>query len=418
MPRILAMLHTLPYPPDGGVFIRTYNVLRQLGRRFDLRILAFERTGTADVSAEERRSRHAAIAALGELTVVPLPQGRSQARFILDQAASFFTGRSAIAHRYRSGAYHRELARLLRDESYDLVHVDSLDLVWHIPLLGGQVVACTHHNVESDLLHQQASVQRVAPLRWYLEYQARKVREDEERWCPRFSMNLTVSDADAEELRRIAPASRFATVPNGVDLDYMSPGPPGAEAEVDLVFVGGTGWFPNRDALDFFCREVLPVLRDRGCEPQVRWVGRTPADLIREYRELYGVTLAGYVDDVRPIVRSAACYILPMRVGGGTRLKLLDAWAMGKAVVSTSAGAAGTRAVPGNNILLADDPAAFATAVMRVMEEPDLRESLGASARRTVEQHYGWDAIGRNLSELYEGLIAEGRTLATPRDGV
>lgn len=415
MPRILALLHTLPYPPDGGVFIRTYNVLRQLSQRFDLRIHAFERANSQAIPPPDRRAHHKAIAELGELSVVPLPQGRSRVRFLLDQAASLATGRSAVAHRYRSGEYRSELARILDNGSYDLVHVDSLDLVRHLELLEGQVVACTHHNVESALLRQQATVQRLPPLGWYVEYQARLVRRDEERWCPRFAMNLTVSDQDAADLGRIAPDAHFATVPNGVDLDYMVPGRSTEQAGSGLVFVGGTGWFPNQDALEFFCDDVLPLLRGRGYDPTVRWVGRAPDELIRAYRDRQGVELTGYVDDIRPIVRRAACYVLPIRVGGGTRLKLLDAWALGKAVVSTGAGAAGTHAVNGENILLADDPEEFAAAVIRVLSEPGLRAALGTAGRRTVERYYGWDMIGRDLHDLYMELIEEGCTLAIPR---
>src|SRR5262249_52344196 len=152
--------------------------------------------------------------------------------------------------------------------------------------------------------------------------------------------------------------ARVTVIPNGVDVATFRPEPGRAEG---LVFVGGSNWFPNRDALDYFCHEVLPhVRRMCGDGIPVRWVGRCSENDQRDYANRFGVQLTGYVDDVRPWVRDAACYIVPMRVGGGTRVKILDAWAMGKAVVSTSIGGEGLAVADGTNILVRDRPEEFA----------------------------------------------------------
>ena len=136
----------------------------------------------------------------------------------------------------------------------------------------------------------------------------------------------------------------------------------------------------------------------------MRWIGRASAEQQQRYQEQYGVNLTGYVDDVRPLMAQAACHIVPLRVGGGTRLKILNAWAMGKAVVSTSVGCEGLEVKEGGNILIRDDPKAFADAVRQVVADPMLRWRLGKQGRHTVEQRYGWDVIGRRMIDTYREL--------------
>ncbi len=167
--------------------------------------------------------------------------------------------------------------------------------------------------------------------------------------------------------------------------------------------MGGLNWFPNRDALDHLANDVLPFLRDRKATSTVTWVGHaSPSE--RTSFAARGVQLTGYVDDVRPYVHDAACFIVPMRVGGGTRLKILDAWAMGKAVVSTSVGCEGLDAVDGYNILIRNDAESFAVAVKTVLGDADLRARLGTNARRTVESTYAWPVIGERMMADYHRL--------------
>jgi glycosyltransferase involved in cell wall biosynthesis len=225
-------------------------------------------------------------------------------------------------------------------------------------------------------------------------------------------LNVTVSEADQHELARIAPQSRFAVVPNGVDTGFFQPG---AGRENEVVFVGGSNWFPNRDARDHFAADILPWLRALDCSAPIRWVGHaSPADRM-QLRERYGIEMTGYVDDVRPYLRDAACFIVPLRVGGGTRLKILDAWAMGKAVVSTSVGCEGLAAVDGENILIRDTAQGFAEAVRVVCADQLLRQRLGANARSTVQQMYSWERIGEPMLDAYLSLAREHRAATEHR---
>jgi polysaccharide biosynthesis protein PslH len=163
------------------------------------------------------------------------------------------------------------------------------------------------------------------------------MKGEERRWCPKVNLNVAVSDTDARYLRNESGGGVYTVVPNGVDIDRFVPSddPP---SPTEVMFVGGTSWFPNKDALEFFATKVLPTLRELVPKVSVTWVGRATEEEIERYSALPGLTLTGYVDDIRPYAARAACFVVPIRVGGGTRIKILDGWAMGKAIVSTTIG--------------------------------------------------------------------------------
>jgi polysaccharide biosynthesis protein PslH len=239
----------------------------------------------------------------------------------------------------------------------------------------------------------------------YIRYQGRLMEREEASWCARVSLNATVSQTDADVLRQFAPHGRFTVVPNGVDTAFFQPGEGSGDS---IVCVGSLGWFPNRDALEFLADRILPELRALGVTQRPVWVGQATADAQARYREEHGVEVTGHVPDIRPYVRDAACYVVPIRSGGGTRIKILDAWAMGKAVVSTTVGCEGLDTVDGENILIRDEPAEFARAVRDVVSDRGLRERLERNGRETVERSYSWDSIGTTMIEHYMQLI-EGR---------
>jgi glycosyltransferase involved in cell wall biosynthesis len=412
-PKLLFLCQTLPFPPDGGVQIRTYNVLRLLARSFDVTALCFYRAGICPTDAAVR----AAVAGLEALPGVasveafPIPQEHGRARLAWDHLRSVASRRAYTVFSYESAEYRARVEELLRTRSFDLVHVDSLDLSGYLPLLHGIPVVCVHHNVESALLRRRAGSERSALRRRYVGLQAELLEAEERRWCRRVALNVAVSEEDRLRFRQLAPGAPFAVVPNGVDTDTFRPG---AVPQAGIVFVGGYSWYPNRDALEHFAEDILPLLRPQAPDAAVRWVGRAPDEVRRSFRERHGIELTGYVDDIRPLVHEAACYVVPLRVGGGTRLKILDAWAMGKAVVSTSIGCEGLDARDGENILVRDDPAEFAAAVRRVLEDEALRARLGEGARRTAEEVYEWEVIGASMAADYMALLpgSAARTLA------
>lgn len=401
-PRLLFLSQTLPFPPDGGVKIRTYHTLRNLATKFDITALCFYRwkKGSHEPDVEK------AIAELQQFARVqafPIPQEHSRARFILDHLRSVLLRRVYTVYSYESRDFSRALVNELRGDRVVLVHLDSLDLSSYLPLTEGIRTVCVHHDAQSLLLERRSGHQRSGIVSRYLKCQANLMAKEERNICPRVDLNVTVSEKDAQTLKNVAPTSRFRVVPNGVDIEYFRPCP---GEESGLVFVGGTSWYPNKDALHYYQSTILPEIRAKQPTTKTVWVGRASAEEVREYSSLAnGLQLTGYVSDVRPFIASAACYVVPIRIGGGTRIKILDAWAMGKAVVSTSIGCEGLDARDGENILIADTPAEFAEKVHHVLCEPELRSRLGDQARRTVEQSYSWNAIGAAMNAAYLNLV-------------
>lgn len=405
-PRLLFLCQTLPYPPDGGVWIRTFHVLRLLARAFDITALCFERAGSADVGGREHAAAaRAALSQFADVEVFAIPQKHNRFRYVWDHVRSMACGRVYTTYLYESRAFRQRLRELLRSTTFHLVHADSLDLAAYLSTCSGLPVVCVHHDVESTLLRRRAGLER----RWwraaYMRFQARLMARIEQHWCARVALNIAVSEQDALVLRRLVPTARIAVVPNGVDVEEFRPdGCVGS----GVAHIGGTNTFPNLDALEFFCEQIQPHLRGSSSDIPVRWIGRASPEQQRSYRARFGVELTGYVEDVRPLMRTAACHIVPLRVGGGTRLKILNSWAMGKPVVSTSIGCEGLDAVDGVNILVRDDRREFANAIQAVLEDAALRRRLGEAGRATVERLYSWESVGGELIETYRSVANAG----------
>jgi glycosyltransferase involved in cell wall biosynthesis len=213
------------------------------------------------------------------------------------------------------------------------------------------------------------------------------------------------SELDADRLRALVPNARTTAVPNGVDVDFFKP--PTGDNEIDgrVVFLGPTYMFPNRDGVEFFLDSIWPSVVNRMPGASFHLLGKNSGADKMLFEQHPGVSCQGYVPDIRPHFAAAQCSVVPLRVGGGTRLKILDAWSMGKAVVSTSIGCEGLATVDGRNILIRDDAKSFADAVVQILSDADLRKRLGNEGRRTVENHYAWSIIGNRLSSLYMELI-------------
>ena len=399
-PKLLFLSQSLPYPPDGGVQIRTYNVLRILSEHFSIHLLCFYRSAVArDVahSVKELRS------IVDSIDVFPIPQEQSKARLVLDHLSSLCTRRPYTYWAHRSPAFANAVDQLLKKYRFDLVHFDSLDLSYYLKVVKDVPVACTHHNVESELLRRRSHVEKNTLRRSYFRIQSQLLKQEEARHCGRMAVNLVCSEADSEALKSIAPDASILVVPNGVDTAQYRPAKP---QQHGIVFVGGLTWYPNHDALEFFISDIQPMLRKGGGDPHVTWVGRATAEQRSRYQE-FGVSLTGYVDSIAPFVERAKCFVVPLRIGGGTRLKVLNAWAMGKAIVSTSVGCEGLGAIDGYNILVRDTPEDFANAVEEVLKNDKLREHLERNARETAVSRFDWRVIGGRLIDCYSRLASK-----------
>lgn len=406
-PRLLFLAQSLAFPPHSGVANRTFNVMVQLQRAFDVHLLAFSRRNHQPDAASRREAEAALAQRLSFVApAVPIRMEASGRVRIWGHLRSVLTGRPYTYYEYESDDFGRVLERLLRDAPPDLIHMDSLDLYRWLEHLPAVPVAVTHHSVESDLLRLRARRVRPRVLAPYLAFQAALLERVERRLCPRIHLNVMMSDTDAARLVRLAPGSATVTVPNGVDVSYFRPDacPPVIPGRV--VFLGPTYMYPNRDAVDYLLEEIWGAVRAAVPDAELHLVGRNPPADRGRYLAHQGVVCHGYVPDIRPVVGRAACSVVPLRIGGGTRLKILDSWALGSAVVSTGVGCEGLHARDGENILMRDGPDEFAAAVVAVLRDPGLRRRLGAAGRETVEQSYSWDSIGDGMIDAYRRLLS------------
>jgi glycosyltransferase involved in cell wall biosynthesis len=254
------------------------------------------------------------------------------------------------------------------------------------------------HNVEAEIWRRHAETHQGRMTFGLYDTQHRRMLVYEDSALQRFDGILTVSDADRKTLTRLYPdagAKPMWVIPTGVDTEYFAPDGTAA-SDARLVFAGSMDWLPNEDAMRFFCHDVLPLIRAEEPRARLSIVGRAPTAAVRALADEH-IEVTGTVADVRPFMRKAAVHVVPLRIGGGTRLKIFEAMAMGQAVVSTTIGAEGLPVTDGEHVLIADGPRAFADAVVSLLRDARRRQTLSAAARQLVLERYDWSAAAEVL---------------------
>jgi len=392
--RILWLKSDLLLPLDKGGKIRTWHLMRQLARRHEITYLAFADAGSSPADVEGMRE----VAS----RVITIPRGdapKGSLRFYVGAAAHLFDRLPYAVAKYQSRAYAAAVRACLAEQTFDLIVCDFLVPAVNLPgELPCPAVLFTH-NVESEIWRRHMETKTGALLRLLYGMQYRRMLRFEARTLKRFEGVLAVSDADRDTFARLYPGAvrhPAFVVATGVDTDYFTAeaSRPGSR---DLVFTGSMDWLPNEDAMLYFCRDILPLIRAAEPDVTLSIVGRSPTPAVTALAADAGIDVTGRVDDVRPRMRAGAVYIVPLRIGGGTRLKIFEAMAMGKAVVSTTVGAEGLPVRDGEHVRLADTPAAFAHAVVQLLRDPARRAQLENAARALVVERYDWRAVAGDL---------------------
>ncbi|UCE65287.1 MAG: glycosyltransferase, partial [Candidatus Zixiibacteriota bacterium] len=305
---------------------------------------------------------------------------------------------------FRSNELAAEVKNQIQSNDFALIYFETIDLVQYARFTPDIPRVLNHQNVESSLLRRRAANEKNMIAKLYLYLQARKLRNYEKRVLNKFEMNLAVSENDKDLFMQMAPNSIFEVIPNGTDTRYFRPTDGSVSRE--LIFVGGLNWYPNRDAMIHFCEDIYPVIKREIPDVKMNIIGQCPPSKLRRYMDGdVSLRIHGFVKDIRSHISRSAVFVVPIRVGGGTRLKILDAFACGKAVVSTSIGCEGIDVTPGENILIGDSPEEFASQVMRVMKDDGLRTRLEKNARKLVVEKYSWEIIGRKLDEIFGSIV-------------
>jgi polysaccharide biosynthesis protein PslH len=386
-PSALFLAPEAPYPIAGGGSLRSASLLEYLGRHYDVETIVFRQPGAPDPASLFP------VGLVRRVTVLDLPpNGRGFAARALRNAGRVVRRTPPLVDRF--AGFSAQIARALSGARYDLGVIEHS---WCAPYLEQVSPVCTRtvldlHNVESVLHGRCAEAEGRATATAHRVFQ-RASRELERAWLPRFSLVLTTSQADAALARAMAPQARVAVYPNA-----LPPTPlPAAGDEEAIVFSGNMEYHPNLTAVRFFRREVWPRLRDRWPLLVWRLVGKNPAAVERFTAGDPRIEVAGpVVDAVCELARSRVA-VVPLLTGSGTRLKILEAWAAGLPVVSTTIGAEGLPVLDGENALLADGAEAFAGAVTRLLTCTELRQQIGSAGRLLLEKEFTWETAWKML---------------------
>ena len=403
--RILWLKSDLLLPLDKGGRLRTWHLMRQLARRHEITYLSFAETAmdTDDLAGMRQVASRVITVARDERPKGSIGFYVNAARYIADALPY------AVAA-YRSPAYRHKIEELLEQQRFHLIVCDFLVPAVNLPHALPCPAVLFTHNVESEIWRRHADTHSNAIVRRLYGTQYQRMLRFEESTLQRFDGILTVSQSDRDTFMRLYPDAQekpMWIVPTGVDTEYFAPHPPAPAAEPQLVFTGSMDWLPNEDAMQFFCRDVLPLVR--AAEPRVTLsiVGRAPTPAVRALAGA-DVVVTGTVDDVRPFMREAAVYVVPLRIGGGTRLKIFEAMAMGSPVVSTTIGAEGLPITHGIHALIADGPQPFADAVLALLRDPRRRASIGNAGRALVVDRFDWSAVAGTLEAALTKVATSG----------
>jgi len=329
---------------------------------------------------------------------------RGDKRFPLTVARSWLAADPVDLWKWRVKQVQDDVEKLLAENTMDVCIADFLFAAANVPLRGRVPVVLFEHNVEYLIWQRLSAIEPRFWRRALFEVEWRKLRSSERAVCQRADLTVAVSEEDRRRLSMLAPAARITSIPTGVDTTYFAPSTT-SEIPTQLVFTGSMDWQPNEDAVAYFVDAILPRIRREVPAVSFAVVGRRPSARVRALAERAGITVTGTVDDVRPYIAQAAVYVVPLRAGGGTRLKIFEALAMQKAVVSTTVGAEGLALMPGREFIAADDPEAFAQEVILLIRNPLRRRELGRAGRHLVETRYSWPQVAREFEEACERVV-------------
>ncbi len=396
---ILAVTSELPWPLDSGGHLRTYHLLRCLARAHQVTLLA-PAVGSTACAVEALGAAGIETRVVASSLGGPVRQAAAAARAMLRSEAY------VMFRRHRHSAVATALARVCRDVRADVLYLDHLDSFTYGDCPGATVVGDLH-NVYSRLLSRTAADEPWPIKRRYLEREAQLLARAESNAARRAHLLMTVSTDDQRHFSELG-APRVAVVPNGVDCARYADLPAGRRGAPVVMFLGAMSWAPNAAAAEFLARDVLPVLHATLPDVRLRIVGRDPPSRIKGLADCPGVEVTGSVPDVRPYLRDASLLAVPLNAGGGTRLKILEAFAAGLPVVSTPIGCEGINATPGRHLVVAELEA-FAGALAGALRQADRLAEMAVAARELVEERYDWDAIGRRASQAIIEAVASRR---------
>jgi glycosyltransferase involved in cell wall biosynthesis len=410
MARILFLTQVLPYPLNSGAKIRQYHMLRHLARQHEVTLVSFTRADDPPEAIEHLRGIcHA---------VHPVPMRRSAWRNVRAAVKGMLTGLPIVIARDEVSQMEATLRRLTTENSFDVIHADQLSMAWWGRLAARMAgmprprTLLDEHNAIYLLTRRMADTEGNPLRRAIMAREARAFARYERDMCREFDAMLTVTEEDREHLLALFPpgdrerlAGKFAVVPICVDPEQVSTVTHRDGGAPTVLHLGTMFWPPNVHGVLWFAQEVLPLIHQQAPEARFVVVGKNPPAEVLALAADPRIEVTGYVPDPMPYLEAADVFVVPLHAGGGMRVKIVDAWLWGMPIVSTPIGAEGIQLQDGENILLAKDAATFAEATIRLLTDPALNQRLRMNGRAWVEDHYAWQAVYKQVDQVYARLL-------------
>lgn len=405
---ILWLSHLLPYPPKGGVMQRSYNLIRELSKYHDITLLAFNQR---NILAHE--DLPSAIDHFSQfcksVEVFEIRSESSLFNKLLTLIRGLFPWNAYNTIWLESKQFSERLKCNLEKNKFDLIHVDTISLVPFVKDIKNIEMAINHHNIESLMMIRRACNEKNILKKIYFSIEGKKLKKFEGRYCRIFSINITCSSLDSERLLLHAKNITCIDVPNGVDLDYFNR-ISCQRAPHSLIFAGGLNWYPNYDAMKFFLEEIWPLLISEIPELTMTIIGASPPVWMLEMaKNSSNLRVLGFVDDVRPYLSEAQIYVCPIRDGGGTKLKVLDALAMQLPLVADPISCEGIAVVEGETVLYATSANDYLEKIKYLLRNKDSYEKLTLNGRALIESKYSFISLGKKLAAIYENQIKQSK---------
>lgn len=413
--KILWFSHLVPYPPKGGVLQRSYNLLKEVAKYHDVTLVSFNQVQFLESSfpgvanplehAVAELSKIVEIAAILDIPENTFPLGRH-----LIALKALLSGKSFNMTWLESRHAHKTIERLMAEKKFDAVHLDTISLCVYSRHFDGVPIILNHHNFESNMLRARAISEGSFIKSKYFDLEANRLLESEIRYCKTASLNLACSDDDAIRMAMKTGSDNFVTVPNGVDVSYFFPNPDVRVSEKSILIVGGLSWYPNREAVEYFIREIWPLLKTEIPGIRVDIVGRNPtAEIVDAAERDDAVKVHGFVDDVRYYLWRSNFYLCPIRTGGGTKLKILDALASGCCIVADPFSCKGISVENGKHVLFAETPSEYVDKIKILLSNPSIFNNLRKEGALLIREKYDYDSIGKYYVEQLAYLLSAQR---------
>jgi sugar transferase (PEP-CTERM/EpsH1 system associated) len=406
--RILYLTQRVPYPPDRGDKIKTYNEIRHLARDHEVAVACL-------ADGPEDLDNTAGLAPfVSSIDAVPLARGRARLRAL---AALARGGPLTVAY-FNERELHRRVAALMSARTanpFDAIVVYSSGMAQFVESYSDVPRIMQFTDLDSLKWQQYATYAR-APMSWVYAEEARRLLDYERSLARSFSHSLVCTPRELRDFERLIPGAPVSCASNGVDLDFFRPlGPP--KDEGSLVFTGVMDYYPNVEGVIWFCHEVLPLIRQQIAGTTFTICGSRPNSAVQKLGRIRGVQVTGRVPDVRPYLARASVGVVPLRIARGIQNKLLEAMAMGLPTVATTAAFDGVEAERDRDLFVADSAPDFAAAVIRLLRDEGLRERTGQAARTCVCSNYRWEAQLSRLDKVLAAITgrADNRRAPAPR---